>query len=507
MFIDSAELEHRSVVNARVCIVGAGPAGITLARELAEAKVDTVLLESGGRDYDDDTQRLYAGDHAGVPYMPLDGTRLRYLGGSSNHWGGQSHPFDPEDFQQREWIPHSGWSIDYDDYRRYVPRAQALCGLGDEPFPWAFWKMKGVRWPLEETEIEPILQRYPKTVPKFGEVFANDLAKARALRCVFHANVLRFVTDPAGNNVTHVDVSSLEGRRFTVQAGNFVLATGGIEICRLLLLSPGAGGMGLGNDHDLVGRFFMEHPAYDTCVVRLRERERTTLLREPRFQTISRTLRCDFRLPPKAQAQHQILNHTAYLVRKPSRDAPSSDAVDALNDFWDRSRVSVERMLAPSSDEARLRGTKFAVHVRLEHAPNPNSRVYLVDESDALGLRKAKLEMHFGDLEVRTIDVFIRALGRAMGQSDVGRIRVTFDPDNLGWQRDVEWQYHHAGGTRMHADPKKGVVNGNLRVHSTSNLYVAGSSVFPTVGHVNPTMNLLALTLRLADHLKAEVKR
>lgn len=109
--------------------------------------------------------------------------------------------------------------------------------------------------------------------------------------------------------------------------------------------------------------------------------------------------------------------------------------------------------------------------------------------------------------DYRRIDVFIRALGRAMGQSNVGRIKVTFDPDYLGWQRDVEWQYHHAVGTRMHVDPKKGVVNGNLRVHSASNLYVARSSVFPTVGHVNPTMNLLALTLRLADHLKAEVKR
>lgn len=507
MFIDSAELEHRSVIKARVCIVGAGPAGITLARELAAAKIDTVLLESGGRDYDDDTQRLYAGDSAGVPYMPLDGARLRYFGGSSNHWGGQSHPFDPEDFQEREWIPHSGWSIDYADYRRYVPRAQALCGLGDEPFSWAYWKSKGVDWPMDETEVEPIFQRYPNTVPKFSEVFGNELMESRDLRCVFHANVLRFVTHATGHNVTHVDVSSLEGRRFSVQAGHFVLATGGIENCRLLLLSPGAGGTSLGNEHDLVGRFFMEHPAYDSSVVHLRERERIALLREPRFQADSRALRCDFRLPPRAQAQHRILNHTAFLVRKPSRDTPSNNAVDVLNEFWDRTRVRVDRALASTPEEARLRGTNFAVHVRLEHAPNSKSRVYLVDETDALGLRKARLEMHFGELEVRTMEVFTRELARAMGRSDVGRIRVTFDPGNSGWEREVDWQYHHAGGTRMHADPKKGVVDRSLRLHSISNLYVAGSSVFPTVGHVNPTMNLLALTLRLADHLKNEVMR
>ena len=152
-----------------------------------------------------------------------------------------------------------------------------------------------------------------------------------------------------------------------------------------------------------------------------------------------------------------------------------------------------------------IRSDSFAVRVRLEHPPRSDNRVTLSNVKDTFGLRQAKLQMRLGELEGRTIDAVLRSLARELGRTGVGRLQMDFAANDVSWHTQVGWQYHHFGGTRMSLDPKKGVVDTNCRVHGTRNLFVAGSSVFPTSGHANPTMNLIALTLRLADTLKTEI--
>ncbi len=481
MIIDLNALDDGTTIEADVAIIGGGAAGIALSLQMLGSGVDVAMVESGGLDYEAETQALYEGDITGLDYFPLDSARLRFLGGSTNHWGGQSLPLEALDFTERDWVPDSGWPVSFEEYLRYLPRAEPFCRLTVAEAGPAVWKVGADMpdFPFDETAFQPTMVRYPEAGFSFGSLHRRTLERAERVTCYLHANAVGFDTGPMRRGIEGVRLASLDGRRATLRARTYVLATGGIENCRLLLAA------GLGNDNDLVGRYAMEHPNYDTGPVLISESQ---WFANAIRKVDSQVVRLDTRLDAAAQAEARILNHSAFLLRRPE---PRQGRVARL---WDRLS---DRFTGPEM-------ASFDLRVRLEHAPRPESRITLTDATDALGMPRVAFHYQVGDLESRTLAHVCDEFARAVGVADIGRMKV--DADLGSWTESMDWQYHHCGGTRMHADPRKGVVDADCKVHGIDNLYVAGSSIFPTSGQANPTMNLLAFTVRLSDHLKAGMR-
>ncbi|HEU4616718.1 MAG TPA: FAD-dependent oxidoreductase, partial [Gammaproteobacteria bacterium] len=262
MIIDARGVAEGTRLDADVCIIGAGAAGITLARELAGGPLDVCLLESGGLTPDARTQALYEGKNVGWPYYSLDALRLRFFGGTTNHWGGVCRPLDDIDFAARSWVPSSGWPFGKAELDPYYRRAHEVCQLG--PYDYdvaAIEDASRQRFHLDAARLETTMCQYsPPT--RFGQVYREALERAPNVRTYLYANAVDLVPVESGRALSHVQAATLEGARFTVHARRFVLATGAIENARLLLASNGNRAGGLGNDHDLVGRFFMEHLSF-----------------------------------------------------------------------------------------------------------------------------------------------------------------------------------------------------------------------------------------------------
>ena len=500
MFVDLSEIADESKLDFDLCIIGAGAAGITLAREHAGSAAKICLLEAGGFEYDSDVQEFYEGDVSGIEYLPLDVVRLRYFGGTTNHWAGQSVPLDPLDFDRRDWVEASGWPISYAEFAKYLPRAQGACKLGIPDFAWNTWKEKdGVpTFPLAGGDFEPVVLRHPEPVTRFGEVYREDVEKALNVTCFLHANVLRVDTNTSGTHATSVELAGFGNRRVTINAKFFIVATGGIENARLLLLSGPSGGPGLGNKKDQVGRHFMEHPNFDTSEVVLDDVTASRYLAEPKIDVNDQPFRLDFRLSAERQAELEILNHSAFLVS--ARPVPAKDFMSRAMAYTSRSWNTFERTLGFASEIKT-----FKMRVRLETPPRYESRVKLSRERDSLGLPRADVSMILGEQERRTVTAVHDAFAHEIGRLGLGRMRVNQDAIKQLSPEDLGWQIHHCGGTRMSSSSETGVVDENCRIHGVDNVYVAGSSVFPTSGHANPTMNLLALTLRLSDHMKEKL--
>ena len=511
-FLDARELPDGTDVMTDVCVIGAGAAGITIARDLVGSGLDVLLVESGGIDPDAETQGLAGGVSVGQQYYELAATRLRYFGGSTNHWAGWCAPLDSLDFAFRPWVPASGWPMSLAELQPYFVRAQDTNGLASfeyDPEAWA-----SGRYPVQEIgpDVESVIWQFsPPT--RYGPEYREALEQASNVRVVLHANVVRLDAAPGADHVHTATLSTLLGTSLLVRARTFVLACGGIENARLLLLSDDVAPGGLGNEHDLVGRFFMEHaharaatcvfaePAKDLSLYT--ERASRNAFVWPRLLSrvenrLRRTLdvlppvvpvRGGLRLSDDAQRREGVLNGAAIVHAIDPDDAMTAD---------------VQRSISVSAHPYDDPVNAYDLVLQLEQAPNPDSRVTLDDEVDALGLRRTRLDLRLGELDTHTLVETTRALARAFGASGTGSVR--FQPwvleDPSAWH-DTYWGSHHMGTTRMSDDPRSGVVDADCRVHGVDNLYIAGSSVFPTGGFVNPTLTLVALAHRLADHLRA----
>ncbi len=486
MLLDARSVPESGRVETDVCVIGAGAAGITLARELSGAPFRVALLESGGFDPDPATQALYRGRVYGRRYFTLDSCRSRQFGGSTNCWQGLCRPLDPIDFEAREWVPHSGWPFPAAALEPFYVRAQQVLRL--EAFLY-----EAARWATPERPPLPFLgdaiesRVFQVSPTRLGEVYRDEILRAPNVDTWLFANVVEIETDPEARRVEAVRVATLGGRSFPVQARLFVLATGGIENARILLASSRAQSQGLGNGHDLVGRFFMEHPhvvagaflpsSRDVSLAFYRAHD-TGRVKLAGYLTGSDSL----------QRAERLLGFSSFLAQ----DAPLPGFEQAL------SRVVGE------ADGARGAPAPRAVFFmnEIEQAPNPSSRVRLGEERDALGMPRVRLEWRLSAIDKLSIRRAHVLLARELGRAGLGRLQLMLSDDDHQWPPELGGGRHHMGTTRMHVDPKQGVVDETGRVHGVANLYVAGSSVFPTGGAANPTLTLVALALRLADHLK-----
>lgn len=476
MFVDAQNVADGAVLRSEVCIVGAGAAGITLALAMKSLGKDTILLEAGSFDFPTEQEwDVYEGEAAFKPY-PIRSSRLRYFGGTTNHWGGFCRPLDPADFDLH-------WPISHDAMIPWYAAAAQFCELSSSDYsisPNERAALNLIEWPAGGAFANKIIRHSPPT--RFGERYRADIGSADQVRCVLGANVVGLSVQ--NTKISAVQVRTFSGLGFRVESRTYILALGGIENARFLLHTrDGRGKVELGNEGGNLGRCFADHfrlrPGMLVAASALKYHQQDlpggavtpvisaseAALRGRRFQNFAIGLIPD--LPAELISRGYLLNEAFGTGRSSS-------------EFW---HYQCDMICEPSA--------------------NPDSRITLGEERDALGLRRVRLDWRLAAKDFESLTAIVRELARTVGSQGIGRIRANERGSDPRLWYEASGGLHHMGTTRMGETAADGVVDSSCRVHGTDNLYVSGSSVFPGFGFANPTLTIVALALRLADHVKA----
>lgn len=534
MLFDLAEGGESLTRESEICIIGTGVAGLTVARRLLSAGHSVLLLESGGRDFEARIADLNAGESVGEPYYPLDHARLRFFGGTVAIWGGRCAELDPLDFETKSWVPFSGWPFPYETLKPYYDEAWRSFGHRAAPPAEETLRAAGVRLPhFDSDRLVNRAWAFDNRFNRFALGSCRDVVQHPRCEVVLHATATSIDAASNGRVIERVVAKAHSGATLSVSARAFILAAGGIENPRLLLASNGLMPNGLGNDHDNVGRFFMEHPharggrivdasAWQLLMAfgrRHRSRGEDTaalIAPAPRLQeergTLNSSLVIVARQPERAS---QFVGMRAYSKlkhgMKPTRSGRSLWMAAKRAATWGQRAIDPLRPWLLH----KMGKLDLALLIRAEQAPNPDSRLTLSTERDALGLPRARLDWRLSSLEVHSVAVLVETLRNELGRLGLGRVEPAswlHDPEG-GWRTDPLISahpiggYHHMGTTRMASDPRRGVTDAETRVHGLGNLYVAGSSLFPTSGWANPTLTIAALALRTADEVSKTLRR
>ncbi len=525
-FVDTRSLANGETIEADICIIGAGPAGIAIATAFEGDSTRIALLESGDIGYDEETQALAAGEVVGIPYPDLDVVRLRMLGGSTNHWGGNIRPMDALDFEVRDWIPNSGWPFGLEELRPYYKRAATFCGVPNEGFEIESQRsaVGADPWVFEDDAITTqVFQTVGGEARALGLYHEEALEQAANITTYLFANVVDIVTDALSNQVRELTVKTLNDKTLKARAKYYVLAAGGIENPRILLLANKTRPAGLGNENDLVGRYFMEHLTSPDFALLFPSDPQLDFRFYKDFEADWGETWGMLTFSEETQRQGGLVNarfQAATITNEFNKniDNPGMQSLATLVRSGSSGRVPDElerhlaNVIADIDDVAESGYYRFFHHpnyplisidlvVISEQIPNPESRVYLGEDKDRFGQNRCVLDWRLTDFDSDNLTRISDQIQRQFGRSGLGRVRIQL-PEGGYARINPHPHYHHMGTTRMDNDPKRGVVDANCRLHEASNLYVAGSSVFPTVGNVNPTLTIIALAYRLADHLK-----
>jgi choline dehydrogenase-like flavoprotein len=497
------------------CVIGAGPAGITLARRLAARGFSVALMEAGGLEISEASQEIYQGEVTGLDYYPLDVARLRYFGGTSNHWGGWCRELDASDFAPRPDAPLSGWPIGKADLDPYQAETDAILdlppppGWDDLPIPPAGRDFRHLRF------------RYsPPT--RFGEKFRDEIAASDRISLALNANLvdLRLAGDPGAGpgGASEGGVSEAvfatyppEMRRFAVRAQVFCLCAGGLENPRLLLNFTSQAPEGIGNRNDMVGRCFCEHPHFVLADLLLEAPKQEKEFYGPTgaFMAAEGVLNFGLRLEPARRPPP--LSFLRSLRRSAVCASSFTEELGArvFGRSFDCDQGGLGEYFARLTAEEPLTGE---VRIASEQRLDRESRVRLGAARDVFGMRRIALDWRLSPEDVATMRTAVTAFGAFIAEAGIGRLRVrdwllAERPLLPGIAEDEVGGFHHMCTTRMSANPADGVVDAQCRVHGVPNLYVGGSSVFATPGHANPTYTIVQLALRLGDHLATVVPR
>jgi choline dehydrogenase-like flavoprotein len=528
--LDARRLMPSEALETDLCIVGAGAAGITLAREFIGTRSRVLVIESGGLRYSDRVQRLYAGENVGLPSYALTYSRFRVFGGSTTRWVAQCRPLDPIDFEARPGIAHSGWPFDQRHLGAWYARAGAVCVLDvvDER-AWTPDPQEG-ELQLGNDELEPIRFRFGGT-RDFGQAYRQALERSDNVDVLLNASVVEI--EPASDlrSVRALQARTLQNQAFQIRAQAYVLACGGIENPRLLLASNRIAPAGIGNEHDVVGRYFMDHPYLTTgrfVPLSPQHADGPHVIRSFKQAGRNQTFHTGVVLNERIRRDEELTGCSGYFIRRlASETAPEYFSRGGrswlrLKEFlkhrtwagsdlgghaWNVVKGHREVGLTVSRRMFEVIRPRFVLAFRtiLETTPRPDSRVTLAHARDRFGKPCARVDWRITDNDRRGLDRLRQATAKAIESKRLGSLVEDPSVDELGWPNSMEGGKHHMGTTRMHVDPKQGVVDRDCRVHGTANLYVAGSSVFPTSGYANPTFTIVALALRLADHLKTRL--
>jgi choline dehydrogenase-like flavoprotein len=535
MIGNARNLLDGQLLECDICIEGAGAAGITLARELSGGKLRVIVLESGGLNFDEEIQSLYQASVTNQFYNDPEASRLRFFGGSTNHWTGNCGPLEAIDFEVRPWLPHSGWPFSYGDLLPFYEKAQSYCQLASFRYDLDFWtKQRGLKpLPLDPGIVTAGFAQ-PSPPTRFGEVYRSDIGSSENVQVYLNANIIDINLHPDGSNVQTVLAGQLDAKRFLIKAKMFVLALGGIENPRLLLNCDKVHTTGIGNQHDLVGRYFMDHPVVSAATFFLTDPSIDLGLYHPGPAITGPSGETPvayayLKLSDSMLRQHGLNNIRAPIIRTSRLNA--SDGVESFHILnralgaaeWPddlgghigkivRDIDMVIEGISRKAFNTKLFDSANDMHflysdTMIEQRPEPSNRITLSSERDRLGMRKGVIEWNLADADKDNLRRCLEIIAREFGRSGLGRVRIAGEQAGRTFGELLSYGDHHMGTTRAHLNPRHGVVDGNLKVHGVGNLYLAGSSVFPTGGHVPPTLTIVALAIRMAQHLRQQLER
>ncbi len=537
MIIDGSTLPSESEKEHDLCIVGSGIAGMLLAIELAETCKDICMIESGAWKPDDDTQALYNVNNVGFPIRKHYQSRIRYFGGSCNIWAGRAMIYNEIDLTPRPWLESCCWPFQFSELDRYYAAATRYLKLP------SYDKLKPETWQVNLSDFEASIFQsanfktnvslFAKAPARFGykTKYYKKVSNSSSITLYINSNVVNLQLNEARSRVVRLNVACLNGVRYTVKAKTVVLACGGLENTRILLASDKQIPGGIGNQNGLLGRFYMDHPR--AVFGRIKMTRKVKLDHFLGMPVTGGKMQLGIGLSDKIQAEEGLLNN--YLSIEPCYSIGSMELYESFVklmkrllrkgysgkrfDFKNQEIAEVPEMIYLLTPKELLphfmyytyykysrlaknvvaKLTALSIVSYSEQEPNIASRVYLDHERDKLGMPKLVLDWKLSNRSLRSslrlmhlLDEHFRRYKAGQVEEDITKIKELPYTDAS----------HHLGTTRMSVDSKTGVVDANCRVHGIDNLYIAGSSVFPTAGHANPTLTIAAMSLRLADFLK-----
>ena len=522
MLIDGRVLNKGEVIKTDICVLGGGPAGITLANELNGSSLNVVLLDAGGEQYEAHVQELYEADRVPKFYPDPKISRLRFLGGASNHWANNTSPFSPIDFEDRGWIEHSGWPISYDEIAPYYLKAAHYCQTGGDGYSSEYWLPKmGLTDLLTEAKFSRLgIAKASLPPTRFYVSHGAPLVESNNVQLYKYACVVDLEFDESEKSIVSATFTSYNGIRHRVVAEQFVLSMGGLENARMLLLFNEKYKKRLGNASDNVGRYFMDHPTMNAASL-LSDIDGLGSMGRLEGQ---RFLVAFFELTQKALKDNELIN-----LRMPLTSATKYGMSDGISSFHILKNALTKGQLPDDIfthygnlvldadmvieaiarkhfdtkifDSAREK-TGYQIPMMIEQIPERENRIYLSSKKDKFGLNKISIDWQVSErnkaLMWRSLEVF----ARDMGITSIGRIRLLKERSARLFGDQLGFGHHHMGTTRMSKTPAEGVVDKNCKVFDVENLFIAGSSVFPTGSHVPPTLTIVALAIRLAETIK-----
>jgi choline dehydrogenase-like flavoprotein len=551
MKVDGRQLPHKHTLFADVCIIGGGAAGITIAHELKESGLSIIIVESGGERKDQQVQSLSAGEVSSESlHPPVHMYRERLLGGSSTIWGGRCVPFDEIDFETRDHIPFSGWPVSYHELQPFYERALWYCEAGDNDFSVG---AVGSDHPFiegyDEKVFEVGIERYsPPT--NFGRRYGPALFHAPRLTVVLNATCVELIPAAQGDAIASARFATFASNEFEIKSTFYVIATGGLEVVRLLAASRRNSSAGVANSSGMLGRFYMCHIEGTFGALQLSPSSRPVVWNFERTkdgvyarrklrlkdtqQRNHRTLNMIFRLhhanPVDPRHQNSILS-LMYLSKRfilpEYRRKITTVELSELGKLPQGQALLVSHLLNVARDTPSLMkfifkwiyarhaayhripyvalhspNGRYPLDFNSEQTPNPASQVSLTHDLDFFGVPQLHVEWRRSSDDIQSIAKTYRLLRSSLEAAQLGT--VEFEDETLEERLSECGPVggHHIGTARMSSNPKLGVVDEHCRAHDLENLYVASSAVFPTCGHANPTLTILALSVRIAQELQ-----
>ena len=511
MFIDAETVPPGTVLETDLCIIGAGAAGLAMADRLESGGPRVLLVESGGLTAEPEIQSLNRGK-SNHPDYPFTTSRSRGFGGTTTLWSGACIPMDPLDFQPRSWIAHSGWPLSYAEVEPYWARAARFFALprADE------FQSQLELSPFHSQDLQSKTVFFPGSMD-LGKKLKQRIRVSRSVTCLLHATATLLQQRTRSETVEALNLRTVRGNELTVNAGRYVLAGGGIENARMLLVSRQQARHSSLHELDALGRYHMEHPIRNIGILELcGNHPQLRHFTHPRANGRGRVLG-SFGLSWDRREREQLLDLQirAYRYHPLEGTAAVIQAKAAAKAGGFRELAACLRAHGPREASRMLPYAAWHVwnkitpragyrHLRLtafvEQEPDPENRLLLADQTDKFGVPLPRLLYNESPWMRESINRSLEIMAADLQKRGVGALR--YQPDDIAHLGFYDnYGLHHMGSTRMSDHPRDGVVDRNCKVHGISNLYVAGSSVFPTGGSANPTLTLVALALRLADHL------
>jgi choline dehydrogenase-like flavoprotein len=512
MFKDFNDLNNQKNLSCDICIVGSGPAGISVAKKFLDTNFKVILLESGGIEPSVNYNELNKGENSGPRFLSLDGARTRCFGGASRIWAGHCAPFAKEDFQKHPFVPLSGWPIQRGDLDIYYQEAAEMLGISYDKFNHdssinmsfageSFPSLKG----KDSLLSTYVLQISNSTNRNFGAKYQKNFLDAKNIEVILHSTVTKINISENGKRVDNLEAQDISMKKCVINAKKFVLAAGALENSRLLLAETKVFNKGIGNSKGFVGSCFMSHPGF-TGVAKIFKTSKARCL--PKNEYITEPMH-KFSASSHEKINNQILSHGFDL--KPVQDLANLSTYSSgqFNRNFRKLFNDFNFKEASKKVFCKFNGNNFSsnlwnLNIGIEQEPSRRNFLTLSSLSkDIFGV--PLINMFWADISKRekiTVEKSVKLLARQLGKNNSGRVQFTENLLSEEVFNQPDPVNHHIGTTRMAKTIDNGVVDMNCKVFDLSNLYISGSSVFPTSSVVNPTFTIIALSLRLGDYLK-----